>query len=52
MPDDDDSAMAKPDAYDAQHRADAWQIVNRAVIEAWNQYLEQHCIPLAEFRQF
>jgi post-segregation antitoxin (ccd killing protein) len=52
MPDDDDSGTAKRDAYDAQHRADAWRILNRAAIEAWNQYVEQHGIPPAEFRQF
>ena len=29
-----------------------WQDENRASFEAWNDYLEQNGIPLAEFRQF
>jgi post-segregation antitoxin (ccd killing protein) len=60
MPGDDDSGTAKPAACDAQHQADTWakhqadagRIVNRPAIEAWSQYVEQHGIPLAEFRQF
>lgn len=29
-----------------------WRDENRAAIEAWNTYVEQHGVPLAEYRQF
>jgi antitoxin CcdA len=36
----------------AEARAAVWLKENRPAIEAWNQYVEEHGIPLAEFRQF
>jgi antitoxin CcdA len=33
-------------------KARQWQMENRAAIEAWNQHVEQHGLPLAEFRRF
>ena len=29
-----------------------WLSDNRAAIEAWNEHVEQHGLPLGEFRQF
>ncbi|MBV9758073.1 MAG: type II toxin-antitoxin system CcdA family antitoxin [Alphaproteobacteria bacterium] len=29
-----------------------WIQENRAAIDAWNAYIEQHGVPLSEFRQF
>jgi antitoxin CcdA len=36
----------------AQIRARRWREENKAAIEAWNTYVEEHGVPLAEFRQF
>jgi antitoxin CcdA len=36
----------------AEERARLWKIENRAALESWNEYVERHGIPLAEFRQF
>jgi antitoxin CcdA len=36
----------------AEARAAAWLEANRPALEAWNDYVEEHGIPLAEFRQF
>lgn len=36
----------------AAEKARLWKIENRAAIEAWNAYIDQHGIPLEEFRQF
>ena len=36
----------------AAEKARLWKIENRAAIESWNAYVEEHGIPLAEFRQF
>ncbi|HUB13613.1 MAG TPA: type II toxin-antitoxin system CcdA family antitoxin [Acetobacteraceae bacterium] len=36
----------------AEARAQAWLAENRAAIDAWNEYVEQNCVPLGEFRQF
>ena len=36
----------------ANTRARQWVEENRPAMEAWNDYVEQHGIPLAEFRQF
>jgi antitoxin CcdA len=33
-------------------RADKWLSDNREGIAAWNAYIEEHGLPLAEFRQF
>jgi antitoxin CcdA len=33
-------------------RARQWLRDNRDALDAWNEYLEQHGLPLAEFRQF
>ena len=33
-------------------KAQRWLGENRAAMEAWNEYVEQHGLPLAEFRQF
>lgn len=35
-----------------QVRARRWREENKAAIEAWNAYVEEHGVPLAEFRQF
>ncbi|MEI9852987.1 MAG: type II toxin-antitoxin system CcdA family antitoxin [Sphingomonas sp.] len=35
-----------------KQREHAWQEENREAIEAWNAWVEEHGIPLAEFRQF
>ncbi|QDC01105.1 type II toxin-antitoxin system CcdA family antitoxin [Mesorhizobium sp. 8] len=36
----------------AAEKARLWKIENRAAIESWNAYVEEHGLPLAEFRQF
>jgi antitoxin CcdA len=36
----------------ADARAAAWLKENRPALDAWNDYVEQHGIPLAEFCQF
>lgn len=36
----------------ARARAERWQVENRAAIDEWNAYVEEHGIPLAEYRQF
>lgn len=36
----------------AEARATAWLKDNRPALEAWNEYVEEHGILLAEFRQF
>ena len=33
-------------------RARRWQAENRAAIEAWNRHVEEHGLPLAEYRTF
>lgn len=33
-------------------REDAWKIENRAAIEASNEYVRKHGLPLAKYRQF
>ena len=35
-----------------QSRADAWIEENRAAIDYWNSYVEEHGLPLAKYRQF
>ena len=35
-----------------QARADKWLRENQAGIDEWNAYVEEHGIPLAEYRQF
>jgi antitoxin CcdA len=36
----------------SEARAAAWLKENRPAIDAWNDYIEEHGIPLSEFRQF
>lgn len=36
----------------AGEKARQWQAENRAAMDAWNDYVEQSGLPLAEFRQF
>jgi antitoxin CcdA len=36
----------------AAARSAAWLKENRPALEAWNEYVDEHGIPLAEFRQF
>ena len=36
----------------ARERARRWREENKAAIEAWNAYVEEHGVPLGEFRQF
>lgn len=36
----------------AEARARQWLRDNREALDAWNEYVEQHGLPLAEFRQF
>jgi antitoxin CcdA len=33
-------------------KAQRWLVGNRTAITAWNAHVEQHGLPLAEFRQF
>jgi antitoxin CcdA len=36
----------------ARGKAEAWLLENRAAIDSWNEHVDAHGIPLAEFRQF
>ena len=36
----------------AEARAQRWLRENRDAMEAWNEYVEEHGLPLGEFRQF
>jgi len=36
----------------SEARATAWLRENRPALDAWNDYVEKHGIPLSEFRQF
>jgi antitoxin CcdA len=36
----------------AEARAAAWLTENRPEIDVWNEHVERHGIPLAEFRRF
>jgi antitoxin CcdA len=36
----------------SEAQAAAWLKENGPAIDAWNEYIEEHGIPLAEFRQF
>jgi antitoxin CcdA len=36
----------------AESKAQRWLRENRAAMDAWNEYVEEHGLPLAEFRQF
>lgn len=36
----------------AEAKAQQWLAENRPAIAAWNEYVEQHGLPLAAFRQF
>jgi antitoxin CcdA len=36
----------------AEARAAAWLQQNRPALDAWNDHVEEHGIPLSEFRQF
>ncbi len=36
----------------ANAKAAQWQAENRAAMDAWNDYVEQNGLPLAEFRPF
>jgi len=36
----------------SQTKAQKWQQENQAAINAWNAYVEEHDLPLAEYRQF
>lgn len=36
----------------AEARAQRWLRDNRDALAAWNEYVEKHGLPLAEFRQF
>ena len=36
----------------ARERARRWREENKSAIEAWNAYVEEHGVPLGEFRQF
>jgi antitoxin CcdA len=36
----------------AEARAQQWLKDNREALNAWNEYVEQHGLPLGEFRQF
>jgi antitoxin CcdA len=36
----------------AESKAQRWLQENRAAMDAWNEYIEEHGLPLAEFRQF
>lgn len=29
-----------------------WKLENRAALDAWNDYVDQHGLPLAKYRQF
>jgi antitoxin CcdA len=36
----------------AETKAQRWLAENREAMDAWNDHVEQHGLPLAEFRQF
>jgi antitoxin CcdA len=36
----------------AEARAQRWLRDNRDALDAWNEYIERHGLPFAEFRQF
>ena len=36
----------------SEARGAAWLRENKAALEAWNAYVEEHGIPLEEYRQF
>jgi antitoxin CcdA len=36
----------------ARAKSEKWLEVNRAAMAAWNAHVEEHGLPLAEFRQF
>ena len=36
----------------AEEKARLWKAENAEAIEAWNDWVEKHGLPLAEFRQF
>ena len=36
----------------AETRAERWKLENRAAMDAWNDHVERHGLPLAAFRQF
>ena len=36
----------------SEARAASWLQENHAALDAWNAYVEQHGLPLSEFRQF
>lgn len=36
----------------ADEKARRWKEENRAAIEAWNEWVEENGLPLAEYRQF
>ncbi|HEY5820048.1 MAG TPA: type II toxin-antitoxin system CcdA family antitoxin [Mesorhizobium sp.] len=36
----------------SEERARLWKIENREAIDFWNGYIEEHGLPLEEFRQF
>ena len=33
-------------------KARLWKLENRAALDAWNDYVDQHGLPLAKYRQF
>jgi antitoxin CcdA len=36
----------------AETRAQQWLMENRAAMDAWNEYVDQHGLPLAAYRSF
>ncbi|OIQ88031.1 post-segregation antitoxin CcdA [mine drainage metagenome] len=36
----------------SEAKAQRWQQENQAAIDDWNAYVEEHGVPLAEYRQF
>jgi antitoxin CcdA len=36
----------------AATKTQRWLAENRAAMDSWNEYVEQHGLPLAAFRQF
>ena len=36
----------------SETKAQRWLQENQAAIDAWNAYVEEHDVPLAEYRQF
>lgn len=36
----------------SETKAQKWRQENQAAINAWNAYVEEHDVPLAEYRQF